>query len=540
MASQVWSESVHGGLGDVVRRVPWWAASAAAHLAILVAAMSIGFATRPESAETGRIEVTVGPVEEIPSPIKLPPRKIDRNARPNSEPVINFPLAEPSTRNESDDHEDFEQMKGQRLDFISWLEGNAGGLTGKKVADRAARQDSLGVLGESGGAGRYGGEKGGRVNRRKEIVGPSEDAVTAGLRWLARHQSPDGRWSTARFDSNCRAAERCGGPGSQDHDVGLTGLALLAFLGAGYLPATRSADSVFEDPYEKGRLIRFADGVRQGLAWLRENQGPDGLFGREDGEFLYDHAIATLAMTEATWLSATPIYRDPARRGIDFLLRARNPGFAWRYGVRPGDNDTSVTGWCVMALKSAELAGLPFDPAAYDGVRSWLRRATGAAGVVGYSSPGDAGSTIPGVNDRWSGHPAMTAVGLLSRIFIDKKSGDPWMRTAAQMILRDLPAWDEEHRTIDFYYWYYASLAMFQLESGRGALWGVFNQAMKKALVPFQEGDGAGCRRGSWNPAVDRWGSVGGRVYATAINVLTLEVYYRYESVFTGGTRRKA
>ena len=39
-------------------------------------------------------------------------------------------------------------------------------------------------------------------------------------------------------------------------------------------------------------------------------------------------------------------------------------------------------------------------------------------------------------------------------------------------------------------------------------------------------------------PAVDRWGFAGGRVYATAINVLTLEVYYRYENVFGAGKRK--
>ena len=39
---------------------------------------------------------------------------------------------------------------------------------------------------------------------------------------------------------------------------------------------------------------------------------------------------------------------------------------------------------------------------------------------------------------------------------------------------------------------------------------------------------------GSWEP-IDRWGGEGGRVYATAINALTLEVYYRYANVF--GTR---
>jgi hypothetical protein len=32
-----------------------------------------------------------------------------------------------------------------------------------------------------------------------------------------------------------------------------------------------------------------------------------------------------------------------------------------------------------------------------------------------------------------------------------------------------------------------------------------------------------GCGEGSWDP-VDKWGSEGGRVYATAINVLTLSL----------------
>ncbi len=38
-----------------------------------------------------------------------------------------------------------------------------------------------------------------------------------------------------------------------------------------------------------------------------------------------------------------------------------------------------------------------------------------------------------------------------------------------------------------------------------------------------------GCRRGSWDPT-GRWSPQGGRVYSTALAVLTLEVYYRYKS----------
>jgi hypothetical protein len=38
-----------------------------------------------------------------------------------------------------------------------------------------------------------------------------------------------------------------------------------------------------------------------------------------------------------------------------------------------------------------------------------------------------------------------------------------------------------------------------------------------------------GCAAGSWDPAGDRWFSIFGRPLMTAVSVLTLETYYRYE-----------
>lgn len=45
-----------------------------------------------------------------------------------------------------------------------------------------------------------------------------------------------------------------------------------------------------------------------------------------------------------------------------------------------------------------------------------------------------------------------------------------------------------------------------------------------------QRAKDAGCAADSWEP-VDRWGGEGGRVYATAINALTLETATRYRGV---------
>jgi hypothetical protein len=129
----------------------------------------------------------------------------------------------------------------------------------------------------------------------------------------------------------------------------------------------------------------------------------------------------------------------------------------------------------------------------------------------------------------------MTAVGMLCRIFIDKKQSDPVLPKSAKILTDDLPRYDPKasRPTVDYYYWYYASLALFQYDGPDGQHWKKWNSAMLAALCPTQHTQSDGCQEGSWETvATDRWGYAGGRVYATAINVLTLEVYYRYKSVF--------
>ena len=46
----------------------------------------------------------------------------------------------------------------------------------------------------------------------------------------------------------------------------------------------------------------------------------------------------------------------------------------WRYTPAVG-SDTSVSGWMVMALRSAELAGLEVPQSVWDGVEHWLQMA---------------------------------------------------------------------------------------------------------------------------------------------------------------------
>ena len=112
------------------------------------------------------------------------------------------------------------------------------------------------------------------------------------------------------------------------------------------------------------------------------------------------------------------------------------------------------------------------------------------------------------------------------------------MRPSGERVRRNPPKWTEPPST---YAWYYGTLALFQ---HGGPEWERWNEVMTTELLANQRKDGAAA--GSWDP-VDRWATIGGRVYQTTICTLTLEVYYRYLPMYavegggapakTGGTQ---
>ena len=111
----------------------------------------------------------------------------------------------------------------------------------------------------------------------------------------------------------------------------------------------------------------------------------------------------------------------------------------------------------------------------------------------------------------------MTAEALACRQFLGLTGQDD-QREAAEYLLQALPSAE----TADHYYWYYATLSLFQ---AGGDSWREWNAALATTLVETQRQ--AGEQAGSWDPD-RRWGQHGGRVFSTALCSLCLEVYYRY------------
>ena len=329
-----------------------------------------------------------------------------------------------------------------------------------------------------------------------ERMGGSEEterAVADALRWLADHQSPDGRWDGDGFDNRCG---ECGGETDIVVDHALTGLALLSFLGAGH---THQNDG----PYQRN--------VERGLRWLVADQADNGDL-RGD-ETMYSHGIATIALSEAYGMSGDSQLLDPVRRAAYFIDRARNRrSGGWRYD--PGQaGDTSVLGWQVMAIKSVSMNRIAVSAESFKAARKWLDQV---------SSPSDPGlySYRPGRKFT----PAMTAEGMFAQQLLGLPRDDPRMRVSIDFISRNPPDWES---TPNSYYWYYATLALFQHQ---GESWREWNETLTGQLLAHQRKDGRAA--GSWDPDGE-WADVGGRIYQTALCTLMLEVYYRYLPLYS-------
>ncbi|HZE99532.1 MAG TPA: hypothetical protein VE981_21180 [Planctomycetota bacterium] len=320
--------------------------------------------------------------------------------------------------------------------------------------------------------------------------GESDAAVTRALRWLLKTQKPDGSWAVPE----------------EDYAVGVTGLAVLAFLGAGHSPKSE----------EYGPTIPSA------LRFLISAQDSEGCVGPRGEKHLYGHAVATAAFAEALALGGTNDDAARVRKAVDFLVGAQNPGKGWRYAAKCGDNDTSVTAWAVQALWSAEQAGLTFPKAAYDGALAWIDQVTDASGRVRCIP--NPHRMIPGRDEMLDPHETPTAMAMISRYRMSKVRKESRLAAGTLLLGKDLPRWERD--SVDFCYWHFGSIAQFRIEGPAGETWKAWNAALLPALLKHQVD--AGEHQGSWDP-VDRWSThVPRRFYATAMNAMTLETCYRY------------
>jgi hypothetical protein len=353
----------------------------------------------------------------------------------------------------------------------------------------------------------------------------SERAVEMGLDFLARHQFADGHWSLHVLPGADGPGYADAALGQMQADTAATGLALLAFLGAGYTHMDN-----------KHRAV-----VQKGIDWLVANQQPNGqLFtpatDADRPARSYGHAIGSIALCEAYGMTGDRKLREPAASAIRWICDAQHPTRGgWRYvpaedeAVWHKESDTSVSGWMLMALKSAQMAGLDVPRDVMRKVGQWLDLAQSEGGAryaynpYAGNSPEQRRGRVPNL--------AMTAEGLLMRLYLGWDRSHPAMIRGADHLQQNLPSLGTPDQPLrDVYYWYYATQVMFQMQ---GEHWTAWNDPLRRMLVTTQIPTGP--LAGSWNPnrpAPDRWSHAAGQLYVTTLNLLMLEVYYRYLPLF--------
>ncbi len=328
----------------------------------------------------------------------------------------------------------------------------------------------------------------------------SEKAVAMALKWIAGHQATDGGW-------NFTHSAICGNQCKDSGDLfvarnGATAMALLPFLGAG--------QTHIEGQYK--------DVVKRGLAYLINRMQVSSSGGlpvgswHEPGGRMYSHGLAAITVCEAYAMTGDPDLQQAAQLSLNYLITAQDTrGGGWRY-VPGSPGDTSVVGWCLMALKSGKMGRLSVPDATFQGADRFLTYASVNNGAYfGYTKPE---SDLDRVQTT-------TAVGLLCRMYLGYPKEHRGMQEGIKFLSERGP------KLNDLYYSYYATQIM---RHHGGPLWEKWNAEMRDQLIAEQEQKGHAA--GSWHFG-GAHSSKGGRLYSTSLAAMILEVYYRHMPLYS-------
>lgn len=319
-------------------------------------------------------------------------------------------------------------------------------------------------------------------------------AVSRALVFLAGTQEADGSFTGKYGKTN-----------------GVVGLVGMAFMSKGYTPRTGA----------------YSVTIRQCIDYVLATPSDNGYLGVRGGQ-MYGHAIATLFLSEVSGMVG-----PERQKQIDALLPkalsvilaaqnvkkgARHAG-GWRYHPTSTESDMSVTGWNLMALRSARQNGAPVPVDAITRAIAYVDKCRDPRGG-GYCYGPPVHCRKWGLVYRPS--ESLAGAGLLVRELTGHHADRANLLTG-DYVLTNIrrrrqagKGFFPEDGHIE-YHTYYAAQGMFQLG---GAYWDTFGKAMHEYLLPRQRSDG------SWLH------SPRGKAYPTAMYVLALTVTYRQLPIY--------
>ncbi|HKX46630.1 MAG TPA: prenyltransferase/squalene oxidase repeat-containing protein, partial [Planctomycetota bacterium] len=344
-----------------------------------------------------------------------------------------------------------------------------------------------------------------------DIDAAQVEAVERGLRWLAEHQAEDGAWvGKIGFKLNNGyqyTAER--------GHVGVTALALMAFLAGGHLPG-------------RGE---YGGTVERGLDWILAAAQDDGYI-TTGGSRMYDHAFATLFLAEIYGMTHREDVRLVLQKAVDLIVRAQNAEGGWRYEPYAPESDMSIVVCQVVALRAARNIGIVVPRATVDRAAQYVvdsavteedvgdrfrnRLLASEIGAFHYQRGRSSRASVPLTA---AGVTALHGLGIYSDDAI--RRGLDYLAAELEEFNRDWGVRQKGH----YFFWYghyYGVQAMYTAGTQNGVrYWEPYFQSVRRTILDLQRPDG------SFPNATGP-----GDAFGTAVAVLILEIPYRYLPIF--------
>ncbi len=159
----------------------------------------------------------------------------------------------------------------------------------------------------------------------------TQQAVMATLAWMEAQQNPNGSW-----------------PKGKRYSESMTSLGILAFLANGVGPSHES----------------YGDVLVKAATWLKDQVDPEtgllkaGLNKGSWGESVYQQAIVTYALSEFYGMTKLPMFKPIMDASVSALIKNQKDDGSWSYNYDVKKfSDGSLTGWHAQALKAAYASG---------------------------------------------------------------------------------------------------------------------------------------------------------------------------------------
>lgn len=324
-------------------------------------------------------------------------------------------------------------------------------------------------------------------------------AVDRGLDYLRRIQDPaSGGWSQdVGFKLN---SEYNVTTASKPH-VGVTSLALMAFLSGGHLPG-------------RGK---HGDVVQRGTDFVLSGVDKDTGYISIHGTRMYSHAYATLFLAEIYGMTHRLDVKEKLQHAVNLTVESQNRHGSWRYNPSSPESDMSITVCQIMALRAARNVGIRVPKATIDRAYEYVdrsaykNRAHPYYGGFKYQEKEEARTSF-----------ALTSAGIASLnhsgIYEHKliKAGIDYLQGEMGRLSAQYP-WH-------YFYWYghyYGAQVFFFAGDENSRLWDWYWSRMSRELVSGQESDGSWpCRVGP------------GTAFSTAVACIILQIPNQYLPIF--------